>query len=214
MSTAAEIEAAMFKRMGDHYAFQAPSEWVVGPKRRYLVTEAQKQELLAIATPQHPALRIAIVTLAVLVWAIAVSGLLWMLSAHDDPTILDLLAMAALIMLPLFLGWMVMVRRNLRRMQPILAQAPRTEERITSREQRAAMAGALSLRRAVIYGSLWTCVLAFQALILVLRNNRLPLLDDVQSYLSIFTAVIAAGLAVYYFGIAVRRVAGNAKPAP
>ena len=214
MSSATEIEAVLFKPAGDRYVFQAPNRWVFGRKDRYLVTDAQKQELLAIVAPPRPALRVAIIVAVVLAWTLAVSGFMWMVSPHDEPTAADVLVMAVLIIGPLFLALVMMLQRNLRRMQPILAGAPRTDERITPQELRAAMTGALSPRRATLYGSLWTLVLMFQGLNLYLRSGKLPLLSDVQSYLAMFTAVIAAGLMVHYFRIAARKFSAGTEAAP
>ena len=86
MSNAHEIEAVMFKPVGDRYVFQAPNRWVFGRPPRYLVTDAQKQALLAIVAPPRPGLRVAIIVAGILAWTIAVSSFMWMVSPHDDPT--------------------------------------------------------------------------------------------------------------------------------
>ena len=39
------IVLTLFKPVSDGYVFRAPSPWVVGPARHYLVNEAQKTEL-------------------------------------------------------------------------------------------------------------------------------------------------------------------------
>ena len=158
MSSAHEIEAVMFKPAGDRYVFQAPSRWVFGRTCRYLVTDAQKQDLLAIVAPPRPGLRVAMIVAVILGWTIAVSSFMWMVSPHDEPTAADVLVMAVLILGPLFLAFALMLRQKLRRMQPILAGAPQTDERITPQERRVAMVSALSPRRAMLYGSLWTVV--------------------------------------------------------
>lgn len=206
MSTAAEIEAVLFKPVGDRYVFQAPNPWVFGRKSRYLVTEAQKQALLAIVTPRRPVLRIAVITAAILLWTVAVATMCWAVSPHDNPTAIDALAMFVLIVVPIFGALIVALQRNLRRMRPILAGAPRTEERITQSELRQAMAKAMSLRRSLILGAVWTGIGLMQVFNLVIRNGRHPLFSDVQSCLNFLTLIIAAGLAVYYFTVAVRKL--------
>ena len=114
--------------------------------------------------------------------------------------------MSVLILVPIFLALVVALQRNLRRMQPILVGAPRTEERITHHELRQAMTKAISLRRALLVSGLWAVACGFQVTTLVIRNARHPLLSDVQSYLNLFTATVAAGLVIYYLVVAIRKI--------
>ncbi len=114
--------------------------------------------------------------------------------------------MFVLILVPIFFALIVALQRNLRRMRPILANAPRTEERITPHELRQAMTKAISPRRALILGALWTVTFASQVFILVIRQGRHPILSDVQSYLNLFTAIVAAGLVAYYLVLAIRKI--------
>ena len=206
MSSAAEIEAVLFKRVGDRYVFQAPNPWVFGRKSRYLVNDAQKQELLAIVMPRRPVLRIAAIIIGVLLWAVAAATIAWAVSPHAEPTAGDAAAMFVLVLVPIFFALVVALQRNLRRMQPILAGAPRTEERITHHELRQAMTKAMSLRRALLVSVLWAVACGFQVTTLVIRNARHPLLSDAQSYLNLFTATMAAGLFVYYVVVAIRKI--------
>ena len=162
MSNVAEIEAALFKQVGGGWVFQAPNPWVFGRTSRYLVNDAQKAELLAIVTPRSPTLRIAAITAGILLWASAASIIAWAVSSHDEPTASDALAIFALVVVPIFLALVFALQRNLRRMQRVLADAPRTEERITARELRHAMAKAVSLRRSVFIGALWAVTCLFQ----------------------------------------------------
>ena len=205
MSNVAEIEAALFKQVGGGWVFHAPNPWVFGRTSRYLVNDAQKAELLAIVTPRSPTLRIAAITAGILLWAIAASIIVWAVSSHDEPTASDALAIFALVVVPIFLALVFALQRNLRRMQRVLADAPRTEERITPRELRHAMAKAVSLRRSVLIGALWAVTCLFQITGLVIRNGRHPLFGDVESYLSFVTATVAAGLAIHYLRLAIRK---------
>ena len=206
MSDTAEIEAALFKKVGNGYVFQAPNPWVFGRSSRYLVTAAQKAELLAIVMPRRPILRVAVITTGILLWAAAASTIVWAVSGHDDPTTSDAFAMLALILVPMFLALIAALRRNLRRMQHILAAAPRTEECITRGEQRQAMANAMSFKRSLMICVLWTAASLLQLSALAIRNAQHPLFSDVQSYLNGFTAIVAAGLAAYYFSLVIRKI--------
>jgi hypothetical protein len=147
----------------------------------------------------------AAITAGILLWAIAASIIVWAVSNHDEPTASDALAIFALVVVPIFLALVFALQRNLRRMQRVLADAPRTEERITARELRHAMAKAVSLRRSVFIGALWAVTCLFQITSLVIRNGRHPLFGDVESYLSFVTAIVAAGLAIHYLRLAIRK---------
>jgi hypothetical protein len=139
-------------------------------------------------------------------WTAVASTIVWAVSPHADPSVVDAVAMFVLILVPIFFALVVALRRNLRRMQPILANAPRTEERIAHQELRQAMAKAISPRRAFVLSALWAAACAFQVFTLVIRNARHPLLSDVSSYLHLFTAIVAAGLVVHYLVIAIRNL--------
>ena len=68
--------------------------------------------------------------------AVAAATIVWAVSSHDDPTASDALAMLVLILAHGFLALIIALQRNLRRMQRVLAAAPRTHERINSGELR------------------------------------------------------------------------------
>ena len=68
------------------------------------------------------------------------------------------------------------------------------------------MANAMSLKRSPLLGAAWTFTCLMQVSILVIRNGRHPLFGDVQSYLNLFTAVVAAGSVAHYVVIAIRKV--------
>jgi len=198
MSTAQEIESVLFKPVPGGFIYQAPNPWVFGRMRRYIVNDAQKAALLAIVTPPRPALRIIVITATILAWTGVVSTGMWVLSGHDNPTAIDFAIMMAMILVPIYLAWVAFLQRNLRRMQPILAGAPRTEERITNRELRRAMTNAMSLRKTLLLGGLWIFSCATQMFGLVIRDAHHPLFSDLQSNLSVFLVVLSAALAVGY----------------
>jgi len=205
MSTVGEIESVLFKPVPGGYIYQAPNPWVFGRMRRYIVTEAQKTALVAIVAPRRPWLRITVITVAILLWAGGVGGAMWAITGHDQPTAIDFLVMMVLILGPIYLACVAALQRNLRRMQPILAGAPTTQERITRHELRKQMADAMSLRKTALIGGVWAFNCAVQVFSLVIRNAKHPLFSDIQSYLNIFVATLAAGLAIYYLVVAVRK---------
>src|SRR5882757_8285065 len=121
MSNVGEIEAVLFKKVEGGYVFQQPNPWLFGRSSRYVVSEAQKAALLAIITPRRPVLRIAIITVGVLLWAVAVATAVWAFgSGHDNPAAGDFAAIVVLMVVPMLAALIVALQRNLRRMRPIL----------------------------------------------------------------------------------------------
>ena len=70
MSSAAEIEAVLFKPIGDRYVFQAPNPWVFGSKDRYLVTTHKSKSCLRSSCPDARSVRIAVITIGILLWTV------------------------------------------------------------------------------------------------------------------------------------------------
>jgi len=206
MSNTSEIEAVLFKRSGDRYVYQSPNPWVFGPSKRYIVTEAQKAELIALIAARRPKQRIALVTAGILFWAAATGLIAWALSPHDNPSALDAYAILALVVIPLYLAWVVALHRQLRRIHPVIAEAPRTQELIARSELRKAMTDAMSLRKSLLLALTWAFTSATQVWALVMRNWQHPLFSDVQSYFNTFSAMLAAALALYYLAVAVRKI--------
>jgi len=210
MPHTSEAASVLFKRVAGGYLFQAPNPWVFGRTSRYLVNEEQRAGILAIVTPRRPILRIAVVTIGALLWAASAGTIVWAISPHADPTVIDGVAIFALVLLPIYPAWVIALQRNLRRMQPFIAGAPRTDMRISNGEMRKAMADAMSTRRALVYAALWSFTSATQVFSLVVRNARHPLFSDLQSFVSMFVVVVAAGLVVHYLVIAIRKMRQNA----
>ena len=207
MSNVGEMESVLFKRVAGGHIFQAPNPWIFGQSSRYLVNDTQKAQLLAIITPRRPMLRVAVITAGIVLWTVAVAAIVWAFSPeHDQPTGYEMVAMVVLIVVPMFIALMMALQRNLRRMQPVLAGLSRTDERISSSDRRLAMAKAMSFRRALLIGGAWATTFLLQIFILVVRNVRHPLFGDVQSFVSVFMAIVAAGLAVHYLLIAIRKI--------
>jgi hypothetical protein len=209
MSNASEAASMLFKPVAGGYVFQSPNPWVFGRTSRYIVNEAQKAAILDISTPHRPMLRVTVITIGVLAWAVAAATIVWAVSPHADPTVIDGVAIFALVLFPIYAALVIGLQRNLRRMQPIIAGAPRTDMRITHAEMRRACANAISTRRALVYAALWTFTSSTQVFSLVVRNARHPLFSDLQSFLNMFTAVVAAGLAIHYLVMAIRKMRQN-----
>jgi hypothetical protein len=205
MSNVGQIQSVLFKQVPGGYVFQQPNPWVFGRSSRYLVSEAQKAALLAIITPRRPILKAVVILAGILLWVVAVA-IAMAFFGHEEPTASDVVVMIVLTAVPMFAALVVALQRNLRRMQSVLAGAPRTEERITNGEIRKAAANAMSVKRALLTGAIWTFLYSVQVYVLVTQNARHPLFSDTQSFLNLYLVIFTAGVAVYYFVIALRKV--------
>jgi hypothetical protein len=205
MSNVGELQSVLFKQVPGGYVFQQPNPWVFGRSSRYLVSEAQKAALLAIITPRRPILKAVVILIGILLWVAAVAAAMAFFG-HEEPAASDVIAVIVLTAVPMFAALVVALQRNLRRMRAVIADAPRTEERITHSEVRKAMANAMSFKRSLLIGAMWTFTCSMQVFVLVIRNARHPLFSDAQSFVNLFAAIMAAGLAVHYLVIALRKV--------
>jgi hypothetical protein len=134
-----DIEAARFKPVSGGYLYEAANPWIFAPGRRYIVSEAQRSELLAIAASGHPALSMPWSTIAVSAWIAIVVAVVWALSGHDQPTVPDYLIMGAIACGPLYAVCVVVLHRSQRRVQPVLANAVPTQARLEAGERRRAV---------------------------------------------------------------------------
>jgi hypothetical protein len=109
-------EALMFKKVPDGYVFRAPNQWVFGRTRHYLVTEAQKAQLLAIVTTRSQA-----VFWGVFVGLIGAStAALAYGSGPGHPTARDFVVMLARGPLWVYAALLISIRPTALRLQPLL----------------------------------------------------------------------------------------------
>jgi hypothetical protein len=141
-------EAIMFKAVPDGYLFRAPNPWVFGRARFYLVNAAQKAELLAIITARSQ-----------LVFWVALVGLIGASTAaiacgsgHDNPTAGDAVFMLALIPVWIYAALLISIRPMARRLQPLLAGLPPTDQRITALDLRMAVRKTISFGQYIALG--------------------------------------------------------------
>jgi hypothetical protein len=200
------IESRRFKPVPGGFVFQAPNPWVFGVARHYLVNAAQKSDILARMTPRRPILIGALVTMTVILWAVAMSALVWAFgSGHDDPTATDILVMAALIVVPMILAVPLAIGLQLRRLQPVLAGLPLTDERITAQEQRNAMVNDTSVAQSRLVAMSMGIVCLSLAFTLGMRFGRHPLFADAGAIAMLVGAIAAAGVAVRFAALAIRK---------
>ncbi len=201
-----QIEAALFKPTPSGFIYKAPNPWIFGRADHYVVSAAQKTELLGILVAPRPLLRLAMIIAGVLLWAVAGGIIGWAFSPHEEPTIGDVVIMIMLTIAGLFLALHLAIRHTLRRVQPILAGTTRTTAVITASDIRSAMNKAMSFKGAVFAGSMFAVNCAAQLFTLTIRNSRHPLFSDAQSVLNVFLLLLCAAVAIKYFRLAIGKV--------
>jgi hypothetical protein len=136
-------ERVAFKRTADGYVFRAPSRWLIGPARHYLVDGARKDEIVgALADLREQGARALIVAVVAMM-----AGLVMLIHFR---THLVLAGVSALALLLAFVG---LARfHQLAALQPLLAGLPRATERITWRDRLAAASAVTSWTQLAMVG--------------------------------------------------------------
>jgi hypothetical protein len=83
------LEEVGFKRTADGYVFQTNSRWFIGPKRRYLVTEAQKAEIAACIRDTLRFLKPIALAAAVLIPVTIAGAVFWLASLGGTLTVTE-----------------------------------------------------------------------------------------------------------------------------
>lgn len=136
-------EESAFKPTAGGYVFQPPTlTWPFGHPRAYLVNEAQKSALAACLRRQRLQTLLALmafmlITLGSSVLIAATGAVVRLSPAGFAAGFMVILAVAIAVALGPYLF-------AVRAMRPLLAAAPRTDERITTGEQLQRLAGAVS----------------------------------------------------------------------
>jgi hypothetical protein len=207
-------EAIMFKKVPDGYVFRAPNPWVLGRAKFYLVDEAQKTKLLAIITARSQA--VFWVMFAGLI-GISTPALAY-LSGHANPTPRDFVVMLALVPIWLYAAALVSVRPTARRLQPLLAGLPRTDQRITAAEMRQAVRKTVSFRHYLLLG-VSQAILSVALIMLALQKTdggRVSVFADGGAFILVFCAVVVVVSSLAFLAAALdkaRRKQYQAAPA-
>jgi hypothetical protein len=163
-------EEAAFKPAPGGYVAQLPAASLIGRSQRYLVNEAQKDEIAAALRHQRRSL---LVMLLFVVPLGAVSGVLMGVLHDQDPGLSPLwFALGCLLLaVVVFLAAVLRSIYVMRSLQPMLGTLPRTDERITLREQVETIAKRVSGK------VLWLGIVSGPLMAL---SQMLPLVDAMQ----------------------------------
>ncbi len=151
---ASQIEYSMFKKVANGYVFRAPAFRLFGTGRHYLVNEAQKAQIVEILKLKEPNRSIvmglvfgAVIVVVVMAWAY--------FGYHDsEPGIAGYLLMMVMVLASIFALAQVFTWVQFYRLKPVLAHLPRSEERISFSELRAAAQKSPSLKASISNGAI------------------------------------------------------------
>ena len=203
-ATADNREAIMFKQVPDGYVFRAPNPWVFGQARFYLVNEAQKAQLLAIVTARSP-----VVFWAALVALIGAStAALAYGSGHDNPTMMDVVIMLALLPVWIYAALLASIRPTAQRLQPLLSGLPATDQRITAVDLRKAVRKTVSLRQYLTLGVSHAILSAALILVAFQKTNggRVSVFADSGALTYVFAGVAFAISSICFLVAALDKV--------
>jgi hypothetical protein len=136
-------EEAAFKPVAGGYIFQPPSlYWPFGRPRGYLINEAQKAELAACLRRQRRQIFFLVVVYFLIVTVLMVAVGLSVGARRISPVgFIAIVMVTALPVVPLVIVPHIYLMRTLR---PLIADLPRTDERITVGDQFHSLAAAIS----------------------------------------------------------------------
>jgi hypothetical protein len=125
----------VFKPIGDGYVYRTPNAWGFGSGRHYLVNEHQKAEILrTITSSSRHVFWVTGISWGALFVLLATGALMWV-DRTNHPTLSNILIWVALIS-SLYAALLISRQVLSRRLQPVLAILPGTNERITKADMR------------------------------------------------------------------------------
>lgn len=188
-----QVRTLLFKQVAGGYLFRAPNPRVFGPTDHYLVNEQQRDEILAIMTPRRPVL-LLLAWIGGLFVALGVLIVLMVAYVGDDYPLTFLLVLIVAMLIAAIPALHLYASRKLRRLQPLLAGAAQTDQRITNAEMRQALNQGQSyqqLRRAaILYAVACVITAASVAMMIYFRKPHASWLSDPLWLMFSFNTVI------------------------
>jgi len=174
------LEATAFKRVAGGYVFQTNNPWVVGPKRRYFVNEAQKGEIAECIRQIMGELKPFIIVSLIVLPLVTVVAAFWFIIGLRAPQGTVYLYMG-LLLLGIFLPYFAIIHAyRIGRLHSLIASLPRSDERITWREGTETFAANVSFKYllmlfvapVIIFGNV-----AMHLAVAIVEDRPIPLMD-------------------------------------
>jgi len=140
------LEETAFKQVAGGYVFQTNNLWVIGPRRRYFVNEAQKAEIAERMRQIMGELKPFIIVSLIVLPLVTVAAAFWFIIGLRAPQGTVYLYMG-LLLLGIFVPYFAIIHAyRIGRLHPLIAGLQRSDERITWREGTASFAANMSLK--------------------------------------------------------------------
>jgi hypothetical protein len=138
---------ARFKKVAGGFLFQAPNPWLFAPGEHYLVSEAQRAEILELGRDYHSTVRVVVLILLFIGCPVGAVYLVSLFIPNADTNILTLVAGIILGFGFLIASELIFFHLQYRRLRPILSSLQRSDQTITLEERLATRKKPSSARR-------------------------------------------------------------------
>jgi hypothetical protein len=139
---------ARFKEVAGGFLFQAPNPWLFAPGEHYLVSEAQRAEILELGRDYHPIVRVVVLVLLFIGCPVGAVYLVSLFIPHADTNILTLVVGIIVAFGLLIASALIFFRLQYQRLRPILSSLQRSDQTITLEERLATRKNLSSARGA------------------------------------------------------------------
>ncbi len=193
------LEETAFKRVAGGYVFQTYNPWVVGPKRRYFVNEAQKGRIAECMRQIMGELKPFIIVSAVVLPLLTLAATFWFIIGLRAPLGTVYLYMG-LLLLGIFLPYFAIIHAyRIGRLHPLIAGLPRSDERITWREGTETFAANVSSKfllilfvaPVIIFGNA-----AMNLAVAIVEDRPIPLMDVLMMAFGVLMAAYVTYLLI------------------
>jgi hypothetical protein len=136
-----------FKKVAGGFLFQAPNPWVFAPGQHYLVSEAQRAEILELGRDYHSMVRVVVLVSLLIGCPVGAVYLVSLFIPNADTNILTLVTGIILGFGFLIASALIFFHLQYHRLRPILSSLQRSDQRITLEERLATRKNLRSARR-------------------------------------------------------------------
>jgi hypothetical protein len=190
----AQIEAVTFQPVPGGYLYREPFR-MSSKAQHYLVNDAQKAQIVALTMPSRPvlwqiSLWCTLFAMVAIAWLV-----IWLYTGHDNPTVVDAIAMIVLTIAQLLIAFATLRWWKLRHLRPLLATLQPSDLKLTQSAMPDAAMNAMSLKQLLIAGvsSTFAATAALASGVIQLATRQ-PI-----GLFWLAICLVFAGLAVYYF---------------
>ena len=199
--------AYVFKKVQNGYVYRAPAPWLFSASPHYLVNETQKAEISQILSVKRVVLTAVAVTLFMLSIGVGAGAGVWAVSGKDQPGPAEIFLIALAVAASVSMALQALAWVQTRRLRPILATLPRTNERISIREMNRSIQKSQSVKSLILLGASQAFVFGCFMFSFGLNLNEVLVTGHASPklYAFGFAAALSGAIAVTMFHRAIRQ---------